>query len=107
MDNSHKSFSKHLKDVSRQEDLPPQPAPEPRLNPDLKLKPKPSPNRESKPIPPDPPGLIQRIVALFILLATLGCAGWAIFILKDYMAGVIALVGGTFLGIRLGGFAEK
>jgi hypothetical protein len=49
------------------------------------------------------PSLPQRLVAMFVLLATLGCAAWAILDERDFVTATVVLAGGLFLSARLGG----
>jgi hypothetical protein len=49
------------------------------------------------------PSALQRGVAVFILLASLGCAAWAILEQRDYPAAAALMAGGLFLAARLGG----
>lgn len=49
------------------------------------------------------PSVLQRGVALFILVASIGCAAWAILEEADYPAAAAVLAGGFYLAARLGG----
>ena len=62
-----------------------------------------SPSGDTPRVPRVKPGIVQRLVALFILLATLGCTVWAVVGRQDYPAAAVLLVGGLFLSARLGG----